>query len=305
MESTLLPLLPATASTWCTRSAPLHAGRRPRPARHSPRPDPRRFPANFPAPAPRADAPRPVGARRAHRVRSTRTPPPRHPACLRVRRARRGGLPGAGDAHEAAPSRRRSCASPRARRGPRHALRLGALPHKNLACGCSTPSPGSGARSPRPVLVIPGHGGRIGDELRALAAKLGDRGATSGSSAGSQVTEVEGPYGLAARSSIPPVRRLWDAAARGDGPRRPRRLRRRDLVAGGGRGRGAALRPTTSRDPVAIARLLDDPELRRDLIARGRRQVTRFSWRGCAPWDPGRLPRRPWMDGAPRVGSCG
>ena len=52
---------------------------------------------------------------------------------------------------------------------------------------------------------------------------------------------------------------------------------------------------------AATADLLDEPALRRDAVARGRKQVTRFSWRALCPWHPGRLPRRPWMDGAPRA----
>ncbi len=92
--------------------------------------------------------------------------------------------------------------------------------------------------------------------------------------------ELEGLWALAAGVRVPlAVRGLRPARARGDGARRAGRLLERLLAAGGGRRRGAAVRPARrgAPSPRRSRRLLEDPALREQLRARGLERVREFT----------------------------
>ena len=245
------------------------------------------FPGELPAGgAPRAEVPR--ADRRAASTSGHRRlaghAPRRRPRPQGPRRAREVVYAGLGMRTEAAPT-------PEAELRERHGLGdrpvvlcvSALLPHKNLPRLLDAFAGVADGRSPRPVLVIPGHRGRIGDELLAHAARLGIEEDVRflGWIASA---DLEGLYRLATAFvypsqyegfGLPPLE-----AMRRDVPVACSNATSLPEIAG-----DAALLfdPTDVRAiEAAIERLLDDPELRRDLVARGRKQVTRFSWRGCA-----------------------
>ena len=140
--------------------------------------------------------------------------------------------------------------APRPRRPPGGAERQRASGRTRTSRGCSRRSRRSRASAGR-SLVVPGYPTPYEGELRARAAAARRRPATCVWPAWLDGADLEGLYALADLRRLPvAVRGLRAPGARGDGPRRARRLLGPLVAARGRRRRGAALRPRGHRgDP--------------------------------------------------------
>ncbi len=150
-----------------------------------------------------------------------------------------------------------------------------ALPHKNLERLIEA----FARQDPATLLVLTGHAGRVSDELKALAAHLGvaDRVRFTG---WLEDAEIEGLYRMATAFAYPSLHEgfglpVLEAMHRGvpvvcsDSTSLPE-------VAGD----AALLVDGRDTDALAtgIARVLNDPAVRADLIARGPARAAQFGW---------------------------